>query len=64
MFYVLEVGKAKSTTQSSLMISTLSELFQKFFSVFYFTIGKSRQNKGTPLDFLYNCVTPYRSFKA
>ena len=37
LFYVSEVGKAKSTTQSVLMILTLNELFQKIFQVFHFT---------------------------
>ena len=30
LFYMFEVGKAKSATQSVLMISTLNGLFQKF----------------------------------
>ena len=37
LFYVYEVGKAKSATQSVLMILTLNGLFQKNFQVFYFT---------------------------
>ena len=37
LFYVFEVGKAKSATQSVLMILTLNGLFQKNFQVFYFT---------------------------
>ena len=36
-FYLFEVGKGKSATQSVLMILTLNELFQKNFQVFYFT---------------------------
>ena len=34
LFYVFEVGKAKSATQSVLMILTLNGLFQKIFQVF------------------------------
>ena len=37
LFYVFEVGKAKSATQSVLMILALNGLFQKNFQVFYFT---------------------------
>ena len=37
LFYVFEVGKAKSATQSVLMILTLNGLFQKNSQVFYFT---------------------------
>ena len=37
LFYMFEVGKAKSATQSVLMILTLNGLFQKNFQVFYFT---------------------------
>ena len=36
LFYVLEVGKAKSATQSVLMVLTLNGLFRKHFKVFYF----------------------------
>ena len=63
-FYVFEVGKAKSVTQSVLMILTLNGLLQKNFQV-YFTFGNSRQNKASPLNFPQNyCVTPFRNFKA
>ena len=41
LFYVFKVGKAKSATQSVLMISTLNELFQKNFQVFHFAPEKS-----------------------
>ena len=37
LFYKFEVGKAKSATQSVLMILTLHGLFQKHFQIFYFT---------------------------
>ena len=37
LFYMFEVGKAKSAIQSVLMILTLNGLFQKNFQVFYFT---------------------------
>ena len=37
LFYVFEVGKAKSATQSVLMVLTLNGLFQKNSKVFYFT---------------------------
>ena len=37
LFYVFEVGKSKSATQSVLMILILNELFQKNFQFFYFT---------------------------
>ena len=37
LFYVFEVGKARSATQSLLMILTLNGLFQKNFQGFYFT---------------------------
>ena len=37
LFYVFEVGKAKSATQSVLMILTLNGLFQKIFYIFYST---------------------------
>ena len=37
LFYVFEVGKTKSATQSVLMILTLNGLFQKNSQVFYFT---------------------------
>ena len=37
LFYVFEVGKAKSATQSVLMTLTMNGLFQKNFQVFYFT---------------------------
>ena len=37
LFDVFEVGKAKSATQSVLMILTLNGIFQKNFQVFYFT---------------------------
>ena len=35
LFYVFEVGKSKSATQSVLMILTLNELIQKNFQVFF-----------------------------
>ena len=34
LFFVFEVGKAKTATQSVLMILTLNGLFQKFFRSF------------------------------
>ena len=37
LFYLFEVGKAKSATQTVLMILTLNGLFQKSSQVFYFT---------------------------
>ena len=37
LFYVFEVCKAKSATQSVLMVLTLNGLFQKNSQVFYFT---------------------------
>ena len=37
MFYMFEVGKAKSATQSVIMILPLNGLFQRSFRVFYFT---------------------------
>ena len=40
LFYVFKVGKAKSATQSVLMILAMNELFQKSFNVFYFTPKK------------------------
>ena len=69
LFYVFEVDKVtggvtKSATESVLLILTLNGLFQKIFYVFYFTIGNSRQNKASPLDFPHNCVTHFRNFKA
>ena len=36
LFYVFEVGKVKSATQSVLMILTLNGLFQKSFEGFHF----------------------------
>ena len=41
LFYVFEVGKTKSVTQSVLMILTLNGLFQKNFQVFYFASENS-----------------------
>ena len=64
LFYVFEVGKAKSATQSILMILTLKGLFRKRFYGFYFTLGNFRQNKASPLDSPQNRVTPFRNFKA
>ena len=49
LFYVFEISKAKSGTESVLMILTLNGLFQKIFYVFYFNLGNSRQNKASPL---------------
>ena len=49
LFYVFEVGKAKSATQSVLMILTLNGLFQKNFQVFYFTPENSISLTLTPL---------------
>ena len=37
LFYMFKVAKAKSATQSVLMILTLNGLFQKNFQAFYFT---------------------------
>ena len=37
LFCMFEIGKAKSVTESVLMILTLNGLFQKNFQVFYFT---------------------------
>ena len=66
MFEVDKVtgGVTKSATESVLLILTLNGLFQKIFYVFYFTIGNSRQNKASPLDFPHNCVTHFRNLKA
>ena len=63
LFYVFEVGKAKSATQIVLMILTLNGLFQKMFWVFDFTLGNSRQNKASHLETPHDCVTPFRNFK-
>ena len=41
LFYVFEVGKSKSATQSVLKILTLNGLFQKNFQIFYFTLENS-----------------------
>ena len=64
LFYVFEVSKAKSATQSVLMILTLNGLFQKNIYVFYFTLGYSRQNQASPL--VLNIITLHSSeiFKA
>ena len=40
LFYVFKFDKAKSATQSVLMILTMNGLFQKNFNVFYFTPKK------------------------
>ena len=45
---MFEVGKAKSATQSVLMILTLNGLFQKNFQVFYFTPENSLSLTLTP----------------
>ena len=58
LFYVFEVGKAKSATQSVLMILTLNGLFQKSFQVFYFTPENSISLTLLPLPPLFvffNC---------
>ena len=41
LFYVCEVGKVKSATQSVLMMLTLNGLVQKHFQVFQFTLENS-----------------------
>ena len=41
LFCMFEIGKAKSVTESVLMILTLNGLFQKNFQVFYFTTENS-----------------------
>ena len=64
LFYVFEVGKTKSATQSVLMILTQNGLFQKKKLGFYFNLENSRQNKALPLETLHNCVAPFRNFKA
>ena len=51
LFYVFEVSKTKSATQSVLMILKLNGLFQKNIQVFYLTLGNSRQNKAPSLVF-------------
>ena len=48
LFYVFQVGKAKSATQSVLIILTLNGLFQKIFRFFTLPLGNSRQNKAHP----------------
>ena len=63
LFYVHEVGKAKSAIQSVLMILTLNGLFQKKILIF-FTLGHSKQNKASLLETPHNWVTPFRNFKA
>ena len=50
---MFEVDKAKSATQSVLMILTLNGLFQKIFQVFYFTAGNSIS---LTLDFFHYSV--------
>ena len=64
LFYMFEVGKAKTTTQSVLMILTLNDLFQKKSLDFHYTLRNSRQNKAVTLETPYNCVTPFIKFKA
>ena len=53
LFYMFEVGKAKSATQSVLMILTLNGLFQKIFQVFYFTPENSISLSLPPLPPLF-----------
>ena len=48
LFYVFEVGKAKSATQSVLIILTLNGLFQKNFKVFYFTSWRFHTKQDFP----------------
>ena len=62
LFYVFEVGKAKSAYQSVLKILTGNGLEKNLGS--YFTLENSRQNKALPLETLHNCVVPFRNFKA
>ena len=64
LFYVFEVGKAKSAYQSVLKILTGNGLFQKKKLGSYFTLENSRQNKALRLETLHNCVVPFRNFKA
>ena len=56
LFYVFEVGKAKSATQSVLIILTLNGLFQKIFRFFTLPLGNSRQNKAYPYKKLHIIV--------
>ena len=57
LFYMFEVDKAKSATQSVLLILTMNGLFHKI------TFRNSRQSKASPIDFPHNCVTPFRNCK-
>ena len=53
LFYVFQVGKAKSATQSVLMILTLNGLFQKNCQVFYFKPENSISLTLSPLPPLF-----------
>ena len=48
LFDMFEAGKAKSATQSVLIILTLNGLFQNIFRFFTLPLGNSRQNKAYP----------------
>ena len=62
LFYVFEFGKAKNSKCPN--NATTERAILKIFVSFLLTLGNSRQNRASPLETPYNCVTPSRNFRA